>query len=229
MGTINITQYDQTPGAMGDANALNSAFSTIQTAFNGNIEDVNIKAAAAIAASKIALDTDGTLAANSNTVIASQKAVKAYADAITAGLGTRTITSMVSTSNVTCSEADTSASPKTLLTLPSAAYLAARVRFEITAQYIVATNSNAGSTLNLALYDGTGYVGAILQMTSNVANSALVIPCSIAYEYTPAAGTRVYSVVGYFAGGGTSVGVIRGGAGGAIGTPVPINVSARYV
>lgn len=54
MGTINITQYDQTPGAQGDANQINSAFSAIQTVINGNIEDVNIKAGAAIAASKIA-------------------------------------------------------------------------------------------------------------------------------------------------------------------------------
>jgi len=87
MGNINVTQYNQTPGAMGDANQINSAFLTIQTVINGDIEDANIKAAAAIAASKIVRDTDGTLAANSDSNIPSQKAVKTYADAITNSLG----------------------------------------------------------------------------------------------------------------------------------------------
>lgn len=86
MGLINVTQYDQTPGQMGDANQINSAFSTIQTVINGNLEDVNIKTAAAIAASKIVRDTDPTLSANSDANIASQKAVKAYADAISSSL-----------------------------------------------------------------------------------------------------------------------------------------------
>src|SRR3990167_3778548 len=44
------------------------------------IVNADISGSAAIAASKIAIDTDGTLAANSDTVIASQKATKTYAD-----------------------------------------------------------------------------------------------------------------------------------------------------
>ena len=55
MGTIDITQYDQTPSQMGDANQINSALSTIQAVINGGLENVNIKAAAGIDGAKIGL------------------------------------------------------------------------------------------------------------------------------------------------------------------------------
>ena len=94
---INVNQYAPVTGVVSDATKITSALAVIQAIINGGLENEHIKTAAGIAASKIVRDTDATLAANSDTVIPSQKAVKAYADAITAtGVGAITWTPFTS-------------------------------------------------------------------------------------------------------------------------------------
>ena len=78
--TLVTLPYNPVEDDAEDVSELMANFTAILAVLNGDIRNDNIASAAAIAASKIVRDTDVALTANSDTVIASQKAVKTYAD-----------------------------------------------------------------------------------------------------------------------------------------------------
>lgn len=80
--TLIALPYSPVDGDPEDISEIMADFNAILAVVNGELHDDNVAADAAIASSKIVLDVDGTLTANSDTVISSQKATKTYADAI---------------------------------------------------------------------------------------------------------------------------------------------------
>lgn len=90
-GTQTWTNLDYIP-----ISGFDDATSSIQTQLNATEKTANknvalgyagLSAAGKIAVSQIPLDTDGTLAANSDSLFATQKATKTYVDAVSTSLG----------------------------------------------------------------------------------------------------------------------------------------------
>ena len=111
---LNLTAYEPDDGDTGDAVPIKAAFEAIVTAVNALLgitvnghaiaSNVSVTAADVAAIATSVLDTDNTLAADSDAKIASQKAVKAW---IATQIATRIATSVLDTDTALAADSAT--------------------------------------------------------------------------------------------------------------------------
>lgn len=172
MGTVNVSLPSD--GTTADAADYNTPITTIVNEFNGNIDNNNIKSAAAIDGSKIA---DSSIAA-----------AKLTTSAITLGY-----------TPITASVVLTTPTSDTLITgLAQAVTVPSGSRnLKITAYIPNFTCSNSNATLTLSIWDGV--VGSGTQLSSFIYSSGTVASdghgaTCIAIVSAPAAGSKTYRV-----------------------------------
>ena len=170
MATINPPQVNPNDAIV--PSLWNNPINEIADEFNGNIDDANIKANAAIATSKLASDNGITSGMLSTT-------------AITLGYAQIT-TSFSSTATPTLTDVT---SLTVTVTVPAGGR---RIRVSFGSLFC-AMSGAAGQNLQIALIDVTGGVQIGGKLLSNTgANFGLNLDCMV--SHVPAAGSRTYKV-----------------------------------
>lgn len=200
MGAYNvINAASMQAGSPEDVSQVLANFQALATLLNGNLDDFNIKAAAGIAASKLAgYPTDATKFLRGDATWAAPNTALelAYAE-------------VAATVNVT---GTTVAAADVIVTAPATVLDGStKVRVEFGAARVAAPGG-AGNVLYICLFDGATQLGCIARLDSTAAGS-MATPVTAFREFTPSAASHTYSIRGIV---NTGTGGINAAAGGPI-------------
>lgn len=174
MGTVSLSLPSD--GSTGTVSQYNTPLTTLQTEFNGNIDNNNIKASAAIATSKLASDNGitGAMLATS---------------AITLGYASITAASAVNNSATPALVTGLSAT----VTIPAGGR-----RIRVTAFAPILYNATVNGQSVITIWDGTvgsgTQIGQGFGVNNGNAGTAGANSCTLTAIVTPAAGSKTYNV-----------------------------------